>query len=114
MFSEIFSALLSERGVTPLKVAKDISVPKSIVYEWKSGKREPSVESMVKLSEYFSVSLDYLTGRTDSNNDDENELIVMLRAAREISPHDHDELVEGFKKNLGVYLRSKGLYDNEQ
>ena len=31
----------------------------------------------------------------------------MLRAAREISKDDHDELINSFKKNLGAYLQSK-------
>ncbi len=114
LFFEKFNNLLSERKISPLKLAKEISVPKSVVYEWKKGKREPSVENMVKLAEYFSVSLEYLTGRKEPLDYEDNELIVMLRAAKEISPHDHDELVESFKKNLSVYLRSKGVSNDEK
>lgn len=107
MFCDIFSKLIKERNLNPLRIAKDISVPKSIVYEWKDGKREPTVENMVKLSEYFNVSLDFLTGQVDFDDTEEKELIVMLRAAKEISEQDHNMLIKNFKDNLSSYLHSK-------
>lgn len=114
MFSEIFCHLLKEHNTNPLRLAKEIGVPKSIVYEWKNGEREPSIENTVKLSQYFGVSLEYLTGREESTDSSERELIIMLRAAREISKDDHDELLESFKKNLGAYLRSKQADDKRK
>ncbi len=107
MFKDIFAKLLKEKRTNALRVAKEISVPKSVVYEWKSGEREPSVENMLKLSEYFSVSLEYLTGREGEELGAEKELIVMLRAARAISQEDHDKLISSFKKDLDDYLSSK-------
>ena len=107
MFTEIFSSLLRKEKISPLKLAEKIGVPKSMVYEWKSGKREPSVENLVKIADYFGVSLEYLTGRDEKNDSSETELIVMLRTARNISPEDHDALVKQFKENIGAYLESK-------
>ena len=107
MFSETLVELLKKHNLTPLKLAKEINVPKSIVYEWKNGEREPSIETMKKLSDYFGVSIEYLTGRTDMSETAENELIVMFRAARSISQSDHDMLIEGFKMDIDLYLRSK-------
>ncbi len=107
MFCNIFSKLIKERKSNPLQIAKDIGVPKSIVYEWKDGKREPNVQNMVKLSEYFNVSLEFLTGKVDFDDAEEKELIVMLRAAKQISEEDHDMLIKNFKNNLNSYLHSK-------
>lgn len=107
MFSDILTGLLSERGINTFQLAKEIGVPKSLVYEWKNGQREPSVANMVRLADYFGVPLEYLAGRGEQADEGEKELIVMLRAAREISKDDHDELVNSFKKNLGAYLKSK-------
>lgn len=97
--------------MNPLSLAKEIGVPKSIVYEWRKGVREPSMENLVKLSDYFGVSLEYLTGKSESaanipQNDDEAELLVLLRAARRISEEDHNALVRSFKANLDVYLKT--------
>ena len=38
----------------------------------------------------------------------------MLRAAKEISKDDHDELIDSFKKNISAYLRSKSSDDRKQ
>lgn len=119
MFTEIFVQLLQKKGVSALDVSRDISVPKSIVYEWKNGKRQPSVENLLKLADYFDVSVTYLMTGNDVPNvvsrssdvqaedDDEKELLLMLRAAKKISINDHDELVKNFRKNLQIYLGSQ-------
>ena len=106
MFTERFNELLKSRGINAVTLAKEIGVPKSIVYEWKSGQRDPSLENMLRIADYFGVSLEYLTGREDEETDIEKELLVLLRAARDISVEDHDALVNSFKSNLNIYLRS--------
>jgi len=66
----------------------------------------------MKLSEYFGVSMAYLLGGAETlpscDDNSEKELALMLRAARQLSPEDHDELVETLKKNVALYLRAKG------
>lgn len=106
MFTERFNELLKSRGINAVTLAKEIGVPKSIVYEWRSGARDPSLENMLRVADYFGVSLEYLTGREDEETDIEKELLVLLRAARDISVEDHDALVNSFKSNLNIYLRS--------
>ncbi len=112
MFSDIFRQLLQDNHTTALQTAKDLHIPKSIVYEWKNGQRTPSAENMKKLAAYFHVSFAQLLGipETDSPEDSDNseqELLLMLRTAREISPEDHNELVENMKRSLNLYLRAK-------
>ena len=106
MFTERFNELLKSRSINAVTLAKELGVPKSIVYEWRSGARDPSLENMLRVADYFGVSLEYLTGREDQETDIEKELLVLLRAARDISVEDHDALVNSFKSNLNIYLRS--------
>ena len=108
MFADNVNYLLKIKKMNALALAKEIGVPKSIVYEWTKGKREPSMENLLKLSDFFCVSLDFLTGRPESRDPAEEELIVLLRAAKIISPDDHDTLLRSFKENLDSYLRSQG------
>ena len=106
MFLTVFNRLLRERGMNPLSLAKQIGVPKSIVYEWRSGEREPSMENLIRLADFFGVSLEYLTGRTDEDTEaTEKELLLLLRAAKTISAEDHEALVKSFKANLDSYLK---------
>lgn len=109
MFVETFNKLLKKHDISPIKLAKQINVPKSIVYEWKSGIREPGVDNLLKLSDYFGVSVPSLMGHESSSGEPEEELLVMLRAARNLSQSDHDEMIENFKRNVDLYLRAKGV-----
>ena len=60
--------LIDERGVSRGKVARAVNVHTSTVTNWLDGK-EPKAESLVKLAEYFGVSVSYLTGETSDRND---------------------------------------------
>jgi transcriptional regulator with XRE-family HTH domain len=108
MFVDNLNYLLKLKKINAMTLATAIGVPKSIVYEWVHGKREPSMENLMKLSDYFGASLDYLTGRPERRDPAEEELIMLLRATKIISPDDHDALIHTFKENLDDYLRSQG------
>lgn len=65
MFKENLSIAIQKRDVTLYRITKDTGIPKSILYDWASGAREPVSEYIVKLADYLDVSIDYLLGRTD-------------------------------------------------
>lgn len=46
-------------------LAKNIEVNQSTICNWLNGKKEPSIESLWKLADYFDVSVDYLIGRKE-------------------------------------------------
>ena len=49
-----------EQGLTQLKVAMDLNISREALSHYENGKREPSIDMLVKMSEYFNVSIDYL------------------------------------------------------
>lgn len=52
------------RGYSQLKVAMDLSISREVLSYYENGKHSPDTDMLVKLSEYFNVSIDYLiTGR---------------------------------------------------
>ena len=107
MFCDVFNALLEERDINSLYLSREIGVPKSIIYEWKKGVREPSMENLIKLSDYFGVSVEQLIGRGNAEQHNiEEELLVLLRAAKDISEEDHNALVNSFKANIDTYLKT--------
>lgn len=56
-------------GLTMKELGMEIGVAESTVSQYETGKRQPDYETLLKLSEYFGVSVDYLLGResvTDS------------------------------------------------
>lgn len=57
--------LREEKGIPQLKVARDLSFPKSSYQGYESASARLSLEALDKLAFYFNVSIDYLLGKTD-------------------------------------------------
>lgn len=55
-----------KRGLTQSHISEGIGISRSAVTNWELGIREPNALEMRKLCEFFSVSSDYLCGRTDN------------------------------------------------
>ena len=64
-FTERLAGLMRQRGVTAYRVRKDLKLSNSIVAYWLSGQKFPDGRNLIKLADYFGVSLDYLVGRSD-------------------------------------------------
>ena len=106
MFKDKFVQLLQERGISALRVSADTGIPKSIVYEWRNGVREPSSDNLAKLSHYFDVPVDALIGTSSGVLPDTNEkeLILLLRAARNVSGEEREALIEQFRQTMDDYF----------
>lgn len=62
-FGSILKDLRVKRGLSQTQLAKDLSLSKGIISMWENGKREPTLFCLIKLADYFNVSIDYLAGR---------------------------------------------------
>lgn len=63
-FPRILTLLRDEHGLSQKKVAKDLNVSQALLSHYENGKRECSLDFLIKTAEYFDVSCDYLLGRT--------------------------------------------------
>ena len=59
------SDLRKEQNVTQTELGKHCGYSHSAVVKWENGQCEPSLEALVKIADYFNVTLDYLLGRTE-------------------------------------------------
>ncbi|MBR2018950.1 MAG: helix-turn-helix transcriptional regulator [Clostridia bacterium] len=57
--------LRKERNISQLKLAIDLSMNQNTISRYENLEREADYETLVKIADYFQVSLDYLLGRTD-------------------------------------------------
>ena len=62
-----FSEILSERGITVYRIAKDTGISASTFTDWKNGRSVPKADKMRRIAEYFDISLDELLGDDMSN-----------------------------------------------
>ena len=65
VFAERLLELRKERKISQARLAKDLDVSYSIICYWETDRSEPTAPNLVKLSDYFSVSVDYLLGKKD-------------------------------------------------
>ena len=63
--SQRLKQLKIERNLLQKTIAYDNNITLRTYQRYETGEREPSSSTLIKLADYFNVSLDYLTGRTD-------------------------------------------------
>ena len=66
IFSERLRQLRNERNVSQVALAKEVGVSSRVYQDYESGKREAQMTTLIRMADFFGVSLDYLTGRTDT------------------------------------------------
>ncbi len=64
-FKDILISLRNEHNIGQRQLAKVLGVSSGIISLWENGLREPGMSSLIKLANYFKVSLDYLVGLED-------------------------------------------------
>ena len=87
--------LCAEKGISINKLESTLGLGLSSIQKWKTA-TSPSVEKIMKIANYFDVSLDYLLGRQEikgSATDILNEDIISFQRAKENMPPKEKELM---------------------
>ncbi len=58
--------LRRSRRITQLKLAMDLNLTQNTVSRYETGEREPGIAELVRIADYFHISVDYLLERTDN------------------------------------------------
>lgn len=58
--------LRTSRGISQLKLAMDLSMNQNSISRYETGVREADYATLIRLADYFDVSIDYLLERTDN------------------------------------------------
>ncbi len=56
------------KGISQLKMAMDLNTNQNTISRYETGEREPGINELIKIADYFNISVDYLLGRTDNPN----------------------------------------------
>ena len=54
------------KGISQLKLAMDLNMSQNTISRYETGEREPGINELIKIADYFNVSIDYLLGRTNN------------------------------------------------
>lgn len=80
-------------GVTQKELANVLGVTGQTLLNWENGIYEPKIAELIKLADYFNVTVDYLIDRPTSNN----EIDLVCRKLRDI---DKEEFIDFVKTEL--------------
>lgn len=64
-FAHRLKELRTECGLTQVQLAKMVGCHQSMITRWESGECEPSSSVILKLSDVFNCSTDYLLGKKE-------------------------------------------------
>lgn len=67
-FPEMLSKMRRERGVSQKKAATDLGISQALLSHYEKGIRECGLDFVIKCSQYYGVTTDYLLGISDSRN----------------------------------------------
>jgi len=90
------------KKVSQKEVASNLGIAQNTLSTWEVGRYEPDSDSLVKLADYFNVSIDYLLGRSDEKRpavpeDDgshKNEVLVRSRNGMVVQKSYTDEQIK--------------------
>lgn len=65
MLSQKIKQLRLAKSLNQVELAKKIGVTKQCISNWENDNIQPSIEMLIKLSDFFGVTTDYLLGLED-------------------------------------------------
>lgn len=67
---EIYCQLKAEKGCKDADVVRATGITKSTFSDWKSGRSKPKGDKLIKIADFFGVSVEYLTTGIDPQRSD--------------------------------------------
>lgn len=98
MLGDNIRLLRSVRGISQVELGEKLNVSKQSISNWENGYIQPSIEMLMKIADFFSVSTDFLLGL-----DNRTSIIVDGLSTEELS-HIRviiDDLVAA-KRRMGI------------
>ena len=54
-----------ERNMSQQRLAMELSMTQNTISRYEKGEREPGIKELIRIADYFNVSLDYLLERSE-------------------------------------------------
>ena len=104
---DILKKLRLAKNLTQQQVASEINLSQQAYANYESGNRQPSYEMLIKIAEYFNVSIDYLlTGKEYIVNADFYRILLSDNGLNAIRAYLKDSLnetdYETLRQTLGI------------
>lgn len=96
---EIYQKLLDEKGIKNADVSRATGISNMTLSDWKNGKSTPKQDKLMKIADYFGVSLDYLMTGKEPNvgslySDENADLLIEITHKMKGEPEFADRLAK--------------------
>ena len=77
-FSVTLGELRREKGLSQRQAAAELGISQAVLSHYENDSREPKLEFVVKVSDYYSVTTDYILGRTKERGNGASKLSAQV------------------------------------
>lgn len=115
-FPQILSKLRRARGISQKKAAGELGISPALLSHYENGIRECGLDFLISLADYYSVSCDYLLGKSDIKNPNvyeaEPEALVVDRVLKIAKAHSEKaHVLLSDISNIESYAMIRALCD---
>lgn len=109
IFARQLSTLRNEKGLTQQQAANAVGITRGRLNNYEQGTREPDIDTLTALSEFYGVSVGFLIGCDESKlvemqAAEIHEALLLLRKIKNLSP-DKQKIIEILTKDEAAALR---------
>lgn len=97
--------LREEKGISQLEFAKKINLTQQSVSAYEKGIREPSLDILKTIADFFGVTTDFLLGKSDIRNPEKVEIDPLDLAKFGFSLKNYEPLSEKQKEQVRDLLK---------
>lgn len=91
-FGKKLKQLRDSYNISAMKLSEDLNIHRGSLSNWETGKRKPDSEMLLKIANYFGVSVDYLLG--NENKTDDTDLFNLKGDVRFLKKVNESEMVK--------------------
>ena len=108
-FANIIASTRKRRGISQKEAAIDLGISQALLSHYENGIRECSLDFLVKLSDYYGVTCDYLLGHSTTKSSKslsaqrQREYTRSIEALMLLVEHSQDEKLKDY---LDKYLKT--------
>ena len=112
MIADRMKSLRDERGLSQSDVARALNVNRMTINNYENGKRTPDIEFAMNCADFFEVTVEYLSGRTEfRNTDDFNNTVekvqYLVDIIEQLPKEDGRQMTNAFAEVLRLAKRSE-------
>ena len=100
--------LREEKNISQLELAKKLNLTQQSISLYEKGDREPSIDVLKSIANFFNVSLDYLLGKSDIRNYDEDEKEFRFAFHKETEGMTDEEIKDALRFYKEMKKKIKG------